>query len=158
MVSQRSMHRMLALRSCLLGLAGFLLGAPGCGQDEGGRCQVNSDCANGLVCREASTTGNGICGLPGTGSTDAARDIAADSSSAVGAETEGPAVDVATERGDTAAAVDLQPVPRDAEADAPLADAGPPVVDGKGPALEAGPAIDVAPAVDVQAMDTLAID
>jgi hypothetical protein len=52
--------------SCLL-----LLGAA-CGQNEGGRCQVNSDCASGLTCNEGPT-GNGRC----TAGTAVGKDAAA---------------------------------------------------------------------------------
>lgn len=62
---------MLRLRFCLPSLTLLLLLAGGCGQNEGGRCQINSDCASGLVCSEG-ITGNGVCRAPGgTGVTDA---------------------------------------------------------------------------------------
>src|SRR5664279_5238380 len=57
MVSQPTMRRILRTGICLLGLSAILAA---CGQNEGGRCQVNSDCASGLTCRPAN--GNGICG------------------------------------------------------------------------------------------------
>ena len=80
----------LGSRTCLLGLTAFLFTA--CGQNEGGRCQTNSDCGSGLECRNG-LTGNGTCQYPGTAtSSDAAltsdlgEDIPAASGSEVGAE------------------------------------------------------------------------
>ena len=61
MVSQPSMRRILGTTFCLLGLTAVVLLSVACGQNEGGRCQVNSDCASGLVCNQGST-GNGTCG------------------------------------------------------------------------------------------------
>jgi hypothetical protein len=58
MVSQPSMRRILRTGICLLGLSAMLAA---CGQGEGGRCQVDSDCASGLVCL-APSYGNGTCG------------------------------------------------------------------------------------------------
>jgi hypothetical protein len=34
----------------------------GCAQSEGERCEIDSDCATGLVCNASLMTGNGICG------------------------------------------------------------------------------------------------
>ena len=53
------MQRILDPRSYLLPLACCLLFVGSCSQGEGGRCQINSDCASGLTCSD--TTGNGIC-------------------------------------------------------------------------------------------------
>jgi hypothetical protein len=53
------MQRIFGLPFCLLGLLAALVSFAGCGQNEGGRCQVTSDCASGLVCD--SNTGNGRC-------------------------------------------------------------------------------------------------
>jgi hypothetical protein len=51
-----------------------LLFASGCGQSEGERCQVNSDCASGLTC-EDRREGSGICkSSHGTTVADAAVD------------------------------------------------------------------------------------
>ena len=90
---------MLRLRFCLPGLALLLLLAGGCGQNEGGRCQITSDCASGLVCSEG-TTGNGVCRAPG-GSTanDAsiATDAAEDLEPAAGPEAGPSAVEVEVE-------------------------------------------------------------
>ena len=164
MVSQRSMHRTFASSSWLLGLAVVLWLAPGCGQDEGGRCQVDSDCASGLECSE--DTGNGVCRKPGaTGRTDAAVPDAAPDLPVSGPETEPPILDLAAERTDLAApAVDTQPAV-DARIDASVVDSAPPVVDAPSPTLDVGrtldvaPALDLAPAVDVKpALDTGAID
>ena len=51
-------------------MASFLLFA-GCGQNEGGRCQVNSDCRSGLTCKDG-TSGNGTCRYPASVTNDAA--------------------------------------------------------------------------------------
>ena len=48
------------MSSFLLCLAVLVLPALGCGQNEGGRCQINSDCASGLTC-SGGETGNGKC-------------------------------------------------------------------------------------------------
>ncbi len=61
MVSQPSMRRILGLSGCLCASAIALLLASGCGQTEGERCQINSDCADGLTCQEGTSQGNGIC-------------------------------------------------------------------------------------------------
>jgi hypothetical protein len=55
------MRRILGTTFCLLGLTAVVLLSVACGQNEGGRCQVNSDCASGLICNQGST-GNGTCG------------------------------------------------------------------------------------------------
>jgi hypothetical protein len=49
----------------LAGLVVLCLLGGGCGQNEGGRCQINDDCGSGLYCSNG-TTGNGICTRPGT--------------------------------------------------------------------------------------------
>jgi hypothetical protein len=54
------MRPILASPVFLLGSAIVLLFASGCGQDEGGRCQIDSDCASGLTCHNGET-GNGTC-------------------------------------------------------------------------------------------------
>lgn len=54
--------------SLAFALAGTLVLCGGCSQGEGDRCEINSDCASGLVC--AATTGsvhNGVCRRPGSG-------------------------------------------------------------------------------------------
>ena len=73
MLSQPSMPFMNRAALGLPGLALLLILAAGCGQNEGGRCQVSSDCASGLICQGGST-GNGRCEGPGanTGRNDAA--------------------------------------------------------------------------------------
>ena len=90
MVSKPTMRWTLGSRTCLIGLTAFFFTA--CGQNEGGRCQINSDCGSGLECRNG-LTGNGTCQYPATATTgDAALtgDIGADmplaSGSEVGAE------------------------------------------------------------------------
>jgi len=60
MVSQPTMRRIPGLPYCLVGLMAVFLLFAGCGQGEGGRCQINSDCSSGLTCSEV-TGGNGIC-------------------------------------------------------------------------------------------------
>jgi hypothetical protein len=49
----------------VLGLSAGLIG--GCKQKEGERCQINDDCASGLVCN----TGTGTCQHAGAASVDA---------------------------------------------------------------------------------------
>jgi predicted small lipoprotein YifL len=51
------MRRILRTGICLLGLSATLAA---CGQNEGGRCQVTSDCGSGLVCKDFAN-GNGRC-------------------------------------------------------------------------------------------------
>jgi hypothetical protein len=58
------MRRILRTGICLLGLAAI---PAACGQNEGGRCQINSDCASGLVCKDFAY-GNGKCGPVGDNS------------------------------------------------------------------------------------------
>jgi hypothetical protein len=87
---------MLRLLFCLSGLALLLPLAGGCGQNEGGRCQISSDCASGLVCSDG-TTGNGVCRAPGgTSVTDAsiAKDAEEDLLPASGPETDPSEVEV----------------------------------------------------------------
>jgi len=75
------------LTACLSSLAVLLMLVGGCGQNEGGRCQVDSDCGSGLFC-DGGNTGNGKCraaGISGTGA-DAAiasKDVADDLMSVV---------------------------------------------------------------------------
>ena len=79
MVSQPTMQRILGLPTRLFGLTAALLLFTACGQNEGGRCQVNSDCASGLICSD--TSGNGTCRNPSlVGTNDAAlkSDVAQD--------------------------------------------------------------------------------
>ncbi len=64
------MPRILA-SGLLLGSAIVLLFATGCGQGEGGRCQIDSDCASGLTCHNPET-GNGTCGPNNAGESPAA--------------------------------------------------------------------------------------
>jgi hypothetical protein len=51
------MRRILRTGICLLGLSAL---PAACGQNEGGRCQVNSDCGSGLECKGIAY-GNGVC-------------------------------------------------------------------------------------------------
>jgi hypothetical protein len=135
---------MLGPRTCLLGLTAALLYLAACGQGEGGRCQVSSDCASGLICD--STTGNGKCVSPNASANDAApsKDSAVDvpivSTSEVGADT------LVTPKIDSAE-VDST------EGDATPADATPAEVDATPAEVDAG-VVDVAPAqVDVGTTD-----
>jgi hypothetical protein len=81
----------LGFSACLRAAAIALLFASGCGQSEGERCQVNSDCASGLTC-EDRREGNGICkSSHGTTVTDAA-------------------VDASVPESDVQASVDAEPV------------------------------------------------
>ncbi len=101
MVSQPSIQRLIRSRFCLLGLLALGSFAAGCSQGEGGRCQIDSDCASGLVCKNeggsnSATFGNGVCvpygSLIGTGN-----DASTDSTSTVDAsnslDSEGTAVE-----------------------------------------------------------------
>ena len=83
MVSQRTMRCILGLRSCLLGLTAVFLVFAACGQNEGGRCQINSDCGSGLTCQNGSS-GNGQCVSSSTVVTN--NDAASDMSVAAGPE------------------------------------------------------------------------
>ena len=88
MVSQPTMRFILAPRTCLLGLMAALFLFVACGQNEGGRCQVNSDCASGLKCN--STTGNGQCvsqsTVPANNDAALAKDEAEDQPAVSGSE------------------------------------------------------------------------
>jgi hypothetical protein len=66
-----------------------LLAASGCNQGENERCQVNSDCAGGLVCYDGQS-GNGLC--KPSNSTSLLSDAAADAP-VTGATDTKPAVD-----------------------------------------------------------------
>jgi len=72
------MRRILGLSGCLCASAIALLLASGCGQTEGERCQINSDCADGLTCQgEGISQGNGVC-KPANAVTSSTKDAAAD--------------------------------------------------------------------------------
>jgi len=71
MVSQPTMQRIFGLPFCLLGLLAALVSFAGCGQNEGGRCQVDSDCGSGLTCKDGPS-GNGTCRNPSSVTNDAA--------------------------------------------------------------------------------------
>lgn len=98
MVSQSTMRRTLVLCTCLSGLMVFLFLFAACGQNEGGRCQVDSDCGSGLTCKNG-TSGNGTCRYPASANTDAAltSDLADDVALSLGPEV-GIDVVVTTER------------------------------------------------------------
>jgi hypothetical protein len=76
------MRRILGLSGYLRASAIALLFASGCAQSEGERCQINSDCADGLTCQgEGFSQGNGVCKPASsavTGTKDAADDEAPD--------------------------------------------------------------------------------
>jgi hypothetical protein len=72
MVSQPTMRRIPGITFCLLGLTAALVLFAACGQNEGGRCQIDSDCGSGLSCIDGAT-GNGTCKYPiAQGTADAA--------------------------------------------------------------------------------------
>jgi hypothetical protein len=50
-----ALHRFVLI-ACLVGLA-----LPACKQDEDEACQVNTDCADGLVCSIARSALRGVC-------------------------------------------------------------------------------------------------
>ena len=85
------MQRILGLPTCLLGLTAALLLFAACGQNEGGRCQVASDCGSGLTCVDG-TSGNGQCKYPSTGTNDAASDQAEDTTGSLTSEAGAEAV------------------------------------------------------------------
>jgi hypothetical protein len=138
MVSQPSMQRIHRPLLHLSALALLFWLPAGCGQSEGGRCQITSDCASGLVCMENSS-GNGRCRKPGSqgsGGSDAAAggDVAEDRAS--------PATpDVATvgaESGSEAVTPDIA-LPDSAQVDsAPVDSAMPDVSESEAGAAEAG--------------------
>jgi hypothetical protein len=72
------MRRILGLSGSLCASAIALLLASGCGQTEGERCQINSDCADGLTCQgEGLSQGNGVC-KPANAAATSGKDAAAD--------------------------------------------------------------------------------
>ena len=108
------MSRLVALHPALLGLALALLLAGGCGQNEGGRCQISSDCASGLVCSDSS--GNGVCrpsGAVTSGGSDAgsAKDEAQDQAPFAGPEA-GPEVGP-----DVVEPIEVEPAPAPLDAE-----------------------------------------
>ena len=132
------MRRILGSPAFLLGLAIVPLFASGCGADEGSRCQIDSDCASGLIC-ENRATGNGTCkpsNARGNPSADAA--VKQDANLSSGPEVE-PAPD-AESPVEAEPAVDLGP-PVDA---VPAADGG-----------ESAVVTDAIGSVDSQTIDSL---
>jgi hypothetical protein len=101
MLSQRSMQRFRPALPGLPGLALLGLLALGCGQSEGSRCQIDSDCSSGLVCTKGET-GNGACTRPGSGSGQPSHDASPDRTPAAAdvepdsATPDSPAPDTAT--------------------------------------------------------------
>jgi hypothetical protein len=80
------MRRTFGSSVCLCASAIALLLASGCGQGEGERCQVTSDCADGLVCDQGES-GNGLCKPSyAVATTDAAQKLDAPSSNALEVE------------------------------------------------------------------------
>jgi hypothetical protein len=74
MLSQPFMQATYRAAVGLSGLVLLSLLAAGCGQNEGGRCQIDSDCASGLTCEQGST-GNGKCRNPNNVVRDAAPEL-----------------------------------------------------------------------------------
>jgi hypothetical protein len=117
------MRLLLGSRALLLGPAIALILANGCGASEGSRCQIDSDCASGLVCSEGST-GNGVCRTShATGTAPADAGARPDANLSTGPEVE-PVVEPTV---DAASPVDLEPAvdagsPADAET---VAEVGP---------------------------------
>jgi len=112
--------------SLVFALAGSLVFCVGCSQGEGGRCEIDSDCASGLICSVTGSPHNGVCKAktnPGPVSTadaassgpvsteDAANDAPAGTADAAGPADAAVAADGATVGVDTApdadAAADL---------------------------------------------------
>ena len=94
--------------SLVFALAGSLVFCVGCSQGEGGRCEIDSDCASGLICSVTGSPHNGVCrpiSSPGGGggTVPAVVADAGDDSSAMEADAgdDGPAVEA-----DAAASVD----------------------------------------------------
>jgi hypothetical protein len=86
------MRRILGISGCLRASAIALLLASGCAQSEGERCQITSDCADGLTCQsvgegagEGISQGNGVC-KPPVSVTSTAKDAAADAPPTTGPE------------------------------------------------------------------------
>ncbi len=106
------MHRTW-LPTTLLGAALLL----GCGQGEGGRCQINSDCASGLTCLSGDS-GNGRC-VSNTSAFDVApapaRDAAEDATPVTAADAKDLLVSLPDAAPDTASADSEAVTPVDAE-------------------------------------------
>jgi hypothetical protein len=79
----------------------------GCRQDEGERCEVDSDCSAGLVCNSPLQPNGGVCGVTRTGNTvpDAAV-TARDGSTAPGPDAPAASADTGA---DQASSSDLAP-------------------------------------------------
>ena len=133
-VSHLPMHRRALVPTRIFALSILALVGMGCGQTEGERCQVNSDCKSGLICVNASgslfAANGGVCQSTNTPSTpDAAiksdTSIAPDSASKSDAQSRDILPDLVS-KADTItdvpqtndAAVDA-PQTADAPADAP---------------------------------------
>jgi hypothetical protein len=134
------MHPSLRSLLCGLGiLASFSLAA-GCSQGEGERCQITSDCASGLVCDAAGSTGNGVCRkTTTTGKNDAATEPSPGQDASVSTpDTEpSPGEDASMSTPDT------EPAP---------VDSLPAAIDTQASAVDAGGAIDTG-AIDTGAID-----
>jgi hypothetical protein len=124
------MRRIFGSLAILLGPSLALLFASGCGQGEGGRCQISSDCASGLVCIEGST-GNGVCKTSNAA-------VISHNDAAISVPEVEPTAD-STPADDGPSATDAAPT-SDAE----------PALD-----TEQGGAADATPTVDAGAIDTL---
>ena len=145
MVSQLTMPRIFGLFACLTALFLFV---PACGQNEGGRSQIESDCGSGLHCWKGET-GNGICKSNTSG--DTTSDASTNSDVIVSVD-EGSFVSVDGRTEETAVSspqVDAEVVVTPAR-DATVLD---------GTAIDAGVAIDAAAVIDASAViDAGAVD
>jgi hypothetical protein len=134
------MHPSLRSLLCGLGILASLSFAAGCSQGEGERCQITSDCASGLVCDGAGSTGNGVCRK----TTSANKNDAATEP--------GPGEDASVSTPDTEPSLG-----EDSAVSTP--DTEPATVDGQPAGIDAQPsAVDVGGAIDGGAIDTGAID
>ena len=98
--------------SLAFALAGTLVLGAGCSQGEGDRCEIDSDCASGLVCADTGSRHNGICRRPGSGGSTG--QDAAGSGVVADAASDGPAV-----AADAATGVDAPVVSDGAGGDVP---------------------------------------
>jgi hypothetical protein len=110
------MRRILGISGYLRASAIALVFASGCAQSEGERCQITSDCADGLTCQsvgegagEGISQGNGVCKPPVSG-TSTAKDAAADAPPATVPE---PSIDAGS-----VPALDTAPAPTSVDAGA----------------------------------------
>ena len=123
------------------GLLASVSFAAGCSQGEGGRCQITSDCASGLVCTGSNSQGNGTCSKVASTVNDAAVASAEDAPTSGAPDATAQAVDSEPEGIDAQPTVDAELATVDSEAagiDAqPTVDAEPATVDGARTAIDA---------------------